>query len=301
MTFACRRPGTRFATPNGETPIEDLRIGDLLITHTGKTRPLKWIGRRTYVASFVAANPQLRPVRIRAHAIAAGIPARDLLVSAQHAVLVRVSRAGDVLIPAGALVNGVSILRDPPTQGIAYLHLELEERDLIQAEGLAVETFVGPDGRGIFQNAAEFAALYPDHIATEPAHRLPRLEEGFAVASAYRHIAARAGLARPANPPGALRGQVERIVDHPDGLLIEGWVFDESDPETAQKLEIPIPGASPVRILANRYRADLDRAGLAGGRCAFSQIIPTTTGGVYVYRVADGAVLKGATEISHTP
>ncbi len=298
ITFvACYCPGTRIATPDGNIAIEALRIGDLVTTHAGEAKPIKWIGRRAYAPAFVAANPQLRPVRIRAHAIAPGVPARDLLVSPQHAVLVGTD-FGAALVPAGALVNGRSILRDTPTDGVAYLHLELERHQLIEAEGLAAETFIDCVGRGIFQNAAEFAALYPDDAEAAPSQQPPRLEQGFALADAHRRIAARAGLATAAPRPGALRGHVERIVDHPDGVLIEGWVLDESNQQTAQEMEVLCPGAAPVRLLANRYRADLDRAGLAGGRCGFSQIIPAASGAILVRRAADGAMLHGATDLA---
>ena len=112
---ACFLRGTEIATADGATPVEALRIGDLVVSHDGDHRPVRWIGHRAYDRRFVAGNPQLRPVRLRAGALAPGQPRRDLLLSPLHAILV-----GGVLVPAVALVNGVSILREPAGSDIAY-------------------------------------------------------------------------------------------------------------------------------------------------------------------------------------
>ena len=137
ITFiACYVQGTLIAIPGGERPIEDLRIGDPVCLVDGGTRRIKWIGRRRYTRADVTASPQLRPVRIRANAIADGLPRRDLLVSAPHALFI-----DGVLVPAAALVNGRSITRDPPGD-VAYLHIALDRHDLILAEGMPAESYV---------------------------------------------------------------------------------------------------------------------------------------------------------------
>ncbi len=282
FSVACYCPGTRIATPSGEVAIEDLRIGDLVATHSGEEVPVKWIGRRAYAARFVAANRQLRPVRIGAHALAPGLPARDLLVSPQHALLVN-----GVLIPAACLVNGVSITR-APSGDVSYLHVELERHELLAAEGCPAESFVDHASRGMFQNAWEYAELYPDAVETTPSMAIPRVHSGPVLQAAHRRIAVRAGVVnREAASTGTLQGHVERI----SGGILEGWALDGDAPV---RLEILAEGAAPMPVVADLYRIDLDHAGLNDGRCAFRAELPAGARQVRVRRLGDGTEMPVA-------
>jgi len=154
IDLVCYLSGTQIAVLEGEIPVEDLRPGDLVITASGDLRPVRWIGRQTVSTRF--ADPiRVLPIRIRAGAIAEGMPARDLLVSPDHAVLV-----GDILANANALVNGISVIRETDVPEIlTYYHVEIAEHALILAEGLPAETFVDNITRQHFDNWAEYVAL----------------------------------------------------------------------------------------------------------------------------------------------
>ncbi len=52
-----------------------------------------------------------------------------------------------------------------------------------------------------------------------------------------------------------------------------------------------ISGAIVLRFLANRYRADLRKAGLGSGRHSFELALPALDGPLTLRRVADGALL----------
>ena len=169
----CYCRGTLILTERGEVPVEDLAIGDRVMTISGMARPIKWIGRRAYDPRFVAGNRKVWPIRIEAQALGDGVPARDLWVSPEHALYIR-----NVLVPAHLLVNGATITQVESIERIEYFHIELDTHDVILAEGAPAETFVDCDNRLMFHNSREFAALYPG--VTPPAWEFcaPRVEEG---------------------------------------------------------------------------------------------------------------------------
>jgi hypothetical protein len=162
FSVSCFCAGTRIRTPDGEAPVERLKRGDLVLTADGAARAIVWLGVQTVATRF--ADPlRVTPIRVRAGALADNVPARDLLLSPEHALLVE-----DVLIQAGALVNGMSIVREscvPPR--LAYYHVELEDHSLILAENAPAETFIDNVDRLAFDNWREHEALYPDGKAME--------------------------------------------------------------------------------------------------------------------------------------
>lgn len=168
---ACFLAGTAIATPGGTTRIEALRIGDLVRTADGRALPVRWIGRQTVLTMFDTAE-RLRPVRIVAGALGAGLPLRDLVLTADHALLL-----GGCLINAGALVNGEGIDWVPLSEfGGSYTvyHIETEAHDILLAEGAFAETYVDYVARRSFANCAEYVALYGEDCAI-PELPYPRL------------------------------------------------------------------------------------------------------------------------------
>jgi fibronectin-binding autotransporter adhesin len=284
---ACYCPGTLIRTETGDRPVETLAIGDQIVTVAGALRPIRWIGRRAYAGRFLAGQTHLLPIRIRAGALADGVPQRDLLVSPLHAMAL-----DGVLVPANALVNGTSIVQETEIERVDYIHIELANHDLIWAEGAASETFVDDDSRAMFHNAAEYRTLYPDAVEAPAIYCAPRLVDGHQVQAIRARIAARAGMAAPAALLGGLQGFVEVV----SANSIRGWALDAAHPEAPVCLDVLVDGAIVAQVLASAYRPDLKQAGLGSGRHAFAVTLPTALPRalwrrVEVRRSADGVVL----------
>ena len=155
--IACFSRGTLILTSEGEVAVEDLAIGDRVVTFSGKSQPIKWIGRRVYDGRFLTDNRAVLPIRVEAGALANGVPARDLWVSPEHSLYI-----DGVLVQAKHLINGATIVQAESVERVEYWHIELAAHDVILADGAPAETFVDCDNRFMFHNAAEYALLYPD-------------------------------------------------------------------------------------------------------------------------------------------
>jgi hypothetical protein len=154
FTALCYLAGTHIHTPSAERRIETLAIGDEITTIDG-TQRLRWIGRHSYPRAV--AGPWVSPIRISTDAFGQGLPHRDLLVSPWHAILL-----GDVLVRAADLVNGSTITQIFPGMVVHYLNLEFDAPTVVYAEGVAAETYANHANRHMFENAAEYTALYGD-------------------------------------------------------------------------------------------------------------------------------------------
>ncbi len=180
----CYCDGTAILTDRGEVPVEELAIGDRVMTVSGASEVIRWIGRRSFTRRLLQGQPALLPILFRAGSLGVGVPRRDLRVSPAHAMFL-----DGLLVPAGCLVNGVTILQEHGCQQIAYFHVELERHDVILAEGAASETFLDDDSRGMFHNASEFGRLYPD-AAGRGGFCAPRVTHGYALEAIRRRLAA---------------------------------------------------------------------------------------------------------------
>jgi len=166
----CFTPGTRILTETGYRPVETLRVGDRVQTRDAGSRALRWVGSVTLSAADLRRRPEFQPVRICAHAFGTGCPARDLLVSPQHRVLLRDWRAElyhgetEVLAAAVHLVDGERVLHEHCTDGICYLHIMCDRHQIIRAEGLETETFLPAKAAlaGVPRaSVAELLSLFP--------------------------------------------------------------------------------------------------------------------------------------------
>jgi len=194
----CLLAGTRIRTPDGDIAVEDLRPGVMVMTVDGP-RGVTWVGQRQLDTERHPRPEAIRPIRIAAGAFGPALPARDLLVSPDHAIYV-----DGVMIPAKHLVNGGSVAFDHGITQPLYVHVELAEHGVLYAEGLTVESFLDIGGRDtFFEDGTEFAARpapHPDLIreAWEARGYAPLVVTGPALDAVRDRLAARVDLARAA-------------------------------------------------------------------------------------------------------
>ncbi len=142
---ACFATGTRIATACGPVPVEALRVGDRLHTLSGRLAPIAWIGHREVDLARHPVPAEAMPIRVAAGALAPDVPSRDLLLSPDHALFV-----DGVLVPVRYLVNDTTIA-PAPREAVTYWHVELDQHDVILAEGAPCESYLDTGNRGAFE------------------------------------------------------------------------------------------------------------------------------------------------------
>lgn len=167
----CFTSGTLIKTIRGEIPVEDLKVGDEVLTLDRGYQTIRWIGSRNLSAAQLADHPKMCPIRIRAGALGVNQPERDLLVSPQHRILVRSIIAermfgqSEVLVAAKQLLemDGVEIAED--VTSITYWHFMFEAHQIVFANGAATESlYTGSEALKAVGNAArqEILVLFPE-------------------------------------------------------------------------------------------------------------------------------------------
>ncbi|GLQ35785.1 hypothetical protein GCM10007939_20680 [Amylibacter marinus] len=162
----CFTRGVMILTDQGEKPIEDLEVGDMIVTQDNGLQALRWIGSRRMPATGRAA-----PILIQAGALE---NTRDLLVSPLHRMLVAgwqsevLFGTPKVLVAAKHLVNDKTI-RAVHGGEVEYWHMMFDEHQVVYAEGCPSESFF-PSGvslKGLSEQVRdEVLELFPE-LATK--------------------------------------------------------------------------------------------------------------------------------------
>ena len=132
--------GTHITMASGvQKPIEELSVGDLVLTRDDGPQAVRWIGQST-----VRAEGEFAPIRIKAGTLH---NENDLLVSPDHRLFIyqRFDALGagrnEVLVRARHLVNGDTVVRQSGGF-VDYFQLLFDQHHIIFAEGIAAETFL---------------------------------------------------------------------------------------------------------------------------------------------------------------
>ncbi len=154
----CYTTGTLIATPKGDTPIERLRVGDMVNTADDGPEPIRWIGMRKLDHAALMRNQQMRPVLIETGVLG---NTRPLLVSQQHGLMI----GGNTLVRAKHLahkMHGVRIIHGK--RAVTYVHLMFDAHQIIFTDSTPSESFYpGPMSLQMLANdtCEELFALFP--------------------------------------------------------------------------------------------------------------------------------------------
>lgn len=184
--YVCFADGTQILTRKEQVNVEDLQVGDQVLTMDNGYQPIRWIGSRTLDRIDLAANPNLRPIRIQAGTFGPGMPEQDLVVSQQHRIFVRsvvahrMFGAAEVLIPAKKLLDLDCVSIDLEATTVTYTHFLCERHEIVFSNGVPTESMLtGVEALKSVGTAArqEIAALFPEIVSGEvtpcPARPIP--------------------------------------------------------------------------------------------------------------------------------
>ncbi len=214
---ACFCAGTLIRTPDGDRPVEEIAVGDAVLTMDEGSQPVRWVGSRALSAAELRARPNLAPIRVRAGAMGPDLPRRDMRLSPQHRVLLRSSivarmyRSAEVLAPICKLLDAEGIERAGGAGGVRYRHLLFDRHQVVFANGMPAESlFLGSYAQRAMPDAAlaEIASVFPDLAGP-----------GEAMAPARRLAARRSKLAHAVRRH---RKNAKPLCDHPGTSLEHG-------------------------------------------------------------------------------
>lgn len=176
QVIPCFTPGTMIATYEGEIPVEQLAVGDRVLTRDNGYQPIRWIGRRKLSRDELAAQPEFRPVRIGAGALGPNRPEREMRVSPQHRVLLSgpnaelITGEPEALAAARHLEGLPGISVDEGAQAATYIHLMFDAHEIVFSDGLWTESFQPGEATLATMDQAQLAelvALFPELATAE--------------------------------------------------------------------------------------------------------------------------------------
>jgi hypothetical protein len=210
----CFLPGTHILTDRGEVLVEKLQVGDVIVTLSGRTRRLCWIGQGRTLATR-GRRTAATPVIVRKGALSDNVPYLDLHITKGHSLYF-----DGALIPIEFLVNHRSILWDDRAQEVTVFHLELDAHDVLIANGVAAESYRDDGNRWLFQNANAGWEQPPKPVCA------PVLTGGPLVDAVWQRLLERAG-PRPGLP----------LTEDPDlHLVVDGQRVDAFEVQGAVRV-----------------------------------------------------------------
>jgi len=166
----CFVAGARIDTARGPVPVEDVVVGDLVLTLDDGYQPVLWRGTRRVPSAGAFAAVCIPTGTFGDHGALSVSPQHRIHLSGWRAELFCGEAA--VLVKAAHLVRAGRLTQDHSGALVSYHHLLFDRHQIIRAEGLWSESYhpgpaslAGHDA----ETQAELVALFPE-LATDAAH-----------------------------------------------------------------------------------------------------------------------------------
>ncbi|WP_086644688.1 Hint domain-containing protein [Acetobacter sp. DsW_063] len=153
LIISCFLAQSMISTPDGEVAVEDIKVGDDVITFDPSSdaksvSKVTWAGSKQIVISSGLPDDEAGyPVRVIKDAIADGVPHKDMLVTPEHCLFF-----DGFFVPVRMLVNGKSIFYDKSYKSYEYFHIETENHSIVSADGVLTETYLDTGDRRSFRH-----------------------------------------------------------------------------------------------------------------------------------------------------
>lgn len=251
----CFLPGTLLRTPEGEVAVEDVQIGDSVLTfENGKpvAQPVVWVGsRRADVRPGLPLDEAGWPVRVRQNALADGVPSKDLLITPEHCLYL-----DGQFVPARMLVNGETIAYDQTIRAYTYYHVETAQHAVIMADGALTESYLDTGNRRAFRQAGTvvripgLARCWADDAAA------PLMTARDAVEPLHQRLAQRAETLRTAEAEALRPADAATLTTEPDLHLVteSGAIINKARSHNGQSIFIVPPHVQAVRLVSRASR-----------------------------------------------
>lgn len=166
----CLTPGILITTERGDIAVEDLRLGDKVLTRDNGYQEIRWIGARSLSGRFLLDNPHLRPVRISQDAFGEAMPINEATLSPNARLPVveeaagLLKKTGEAMVPVKHMINQSSV-QQVDSIGITYILIMFDRHEVIAASGFWFECFhPGDYSMGAMGNAQrnEIFEIFPE-------------------------------------------------------------------------------------------------------------------------------------------
>lgn len=213
----CFLAGSMIRTSQGEVSVENLQVGDEVVTFDWKkdqyvSRSVAWVGKASAtVRSHLPDDEAGWPVRILKDAIAEGVPYKDMLVTSEHCLFFEGN-----FVPARMLVNGVSVFYDKSFTSYEYYHVETEQHSVIIADGMLTESYLDTGNRSSFRVEGKVVRLFGRNASWEDDAAAPLCVDRDFVEPLFRKIELRGNRVHAGHIPT----ETVELTPYPDVHLV---------------------------------------------------------------------------------